>query len=174
MDAVSIIVTLRKYSSKVYHAYVTSPSYPEVVIESLDGWTALKSKMWDIGIYLGEKKEKSWEKSWERQGVFEEAVYKTIVANSSKFESYVKSTASKKTAAQVNKGLTVRQLLKLCQQEITKGNGDKEVLISTDDECNAFHTLWEGFVSEKKDVADFAKYSYFHDNNNPDDVVLLI
>ena len=170
MDVVSVIVTIRKYNSKEYHVFVTSTMYPEVEIVSMDGWTALKSKMWDIGIYLGEKKEKSWE----RQGVFEEAVYKTIVANSSKFESYVKSTASKKTAAQVNKGLTVRQLLKLCQQEITKGNGDKEVLISTDDECNAFHTLWEGFVSEKKDVADFAKYSYFHDNNNPDDVVLLI
>lgn len=40
------------------------------------------------------------------------------------------------------KGLTVRQLMAACRNEIAKGNGDRHILISSDDEGNSFHELW--------------------------------
>lgn len=38
--------------------------------------------------------------------------------------------------------ITVKQLLKACKEEIAKGNGDKHILISGDDEGNSFHELF--------------------------------
>ena len=71
----------------------------------------------------------------------------------------------------VNKGITVKQLEKACLEQIEKGNGDKIVLISRDDEGNGFHTLFFEFTDNPKDVASYAED--FHDNNNPEEVVLL-
>lgn len=45
-----------------------------------------------------------------------------------------------------NLGLTVNQLAHACRQQIGKGNGNKHVLISSDDEGNEFHTLFYGFT----------------------------
>ena len=38
--------------------------------------------------------------------------------------------------------ITVKQLLKACKEEVAKGNGDKHILISGDDEGNSFHELF--------------------------------
>ena len=44
-----------------------------------------------------------------------------------------------------NLGLTVKQLKTFCNEQIKKGNGNKHVLISCDDEGNGFHTLFYAF-----------------------------
>lgn len=41
--------------------------------------------------------------------------------------------------------LTVRELHKLCQEQIWKGNGGKHIIIPDDNEGNGFHGLFLGF-----------------------------
>ena len=39
----------------------------------------------------------------------------------------------------MNRPMTVKQLLKFCQDEIKAGHGDCSILLSDDDEDNSFH-----------------------------------
>lgn len=41
--------------------------------------------------------------------------------------------------------ITVQELLNLCINEVKKGNGDKAIVISDDNEGNGFHGLFFGF-----------------------------
>lgn len=50
---------------------------------------------------------------------------------------------------------TVRELLKECEKEIAKGNGDKIILISDDDEGNGFHYLDYDFTPDAHIVKDY-------------------
>jgi hypothetical protein len=50
----------------------------------------------------------------------------------------------------MNKPLTVNELLQLCKMEISKGNGDKSIMISQDDEGNGYHYLWFGFTTSEE------------------------
>ncbi|MBO7614816.1 MAG: hypothetical protein J6T15_03875 [Bacilli bacterium] len=45
------------------------------------------------------------------------------------------------------KPITVKQLYELCKLETQKGNGDKVIMISNDDEGNGYHYLWYDFSS---------------------------
>lgn len=45
--------------------------------------------------------------------------------------------------------ITVKQLLQACKEEVAKGNGDKYILISGDDEGNSFHELFYLFTHMK-------------------------
>lgn len=54
----------------------------------------------------------------------------------------------------MSKPLTVKQLLKLCQEEIAKGNGDCSIMISSDDEGNDYHYLWYAFTPAKDLLID--------------------
>lgn len=45
------------------------------------------------------------------------------------------------------KPITVKDLKKLCDEEIKKGNGNKVIMISSDDEGNNYHYLWYSFTS---------------------------
>jgi len=71
------------------------------------------------------------------------------------------------------KQLTVQDLKVECDTLIAKGLGDKKVLISQDDEINGYHALWWGFDSDLGSIKEAARYDLFHDNDNPEDVVLL-
>lgn len=42
--------------------------------------------------------------------------------------------------------LTVEELAKICNMELTKGNGTKKILISSDDEGNGYHELFFAFT----------------------------
>lgn len=44
------------------------------------------------------------------------------------------------------KPLTVKELLKLCQEEIKKGHGDCSIMLSDDDEGNGYHYCWYNFI----------------------------
>lgn len=45
--------------------------------------------------------------------------------------------------------VTVEELMLLCAEEVKKGNGKKEILISDDDEGNGFHHLFYSFQDDK-------------------------
>lgn len=45
----------------------------------------------------------------------------------------------------MSKPLTVKELLKLCQEEIKKGHGDCSIMLSDDDEGNGYHYCWYNF-----------------------------
>lgn len=72
-----------------------------------------------------------------------------------------------------NKIITVRELMKLCQGQILLGNGDKQILISSDDEGNSYHSLFYGFTSGENTIRKIKKFADFHDDNNPKDVIIL-
>lgn len=55
----------------------------------------------------------------------------------------------------VSKAITVKELKRLCEIEILKGNGDNAILISSDDECNSWHYLWSGFVTVEEHEKPF-------------------
>lgn len=44
------------------------------------------------------------------------------------------------------KALTIKDLKKACEEEIRKGNGNKTIMISSDDEGNSYHYLWYAFT----------------------------
>ena len=67
--------------------------------------------------------------------------------------------------------ITVKELMSACRKQIDKGNGDKVVLITSDDEGNAYHTLYCLFTDDKEEIESVS--TLFQDSNNPDDVVLL-
>lgn len=52
----------------------------------------------------------------------------------------------------MNKQLKVQDLYKLCEQEIKKGNSQRLIVISDDNEGNGFHGLFYGFteINEKE------------------------
>ena len=43
------------------------------------------------------------------------------------------------------KPITVSQLWSLCYDEMVKGNGNKVIMLSDDDEGNGYHYLWYAF-----------------------------
>lgn len=47
----------------------------------------------------------------------------------------------------MNDQLTIKQLYKLCVVEIQRGNADKKIAISDDNEGNGFHGLFFGFTN---------------------------
>ena len=67
--------------------------------------------------------------------------------------------------------ITVKELLSACRKQVDKGNGDKVVLITSDDEGNAYHTLFCMFTDDIEDIKGAS--GLFQDSNNPEDVVLL-
>lgn len=45
------------------------------------------------------------------------------------------------------KALTIKELYDECQKQIAKGNGNKTIMISSDDEGNSYHYLWYSFTT---------------------------
>ena len=73
--------------------------------------------------------------------------------------------------ANVNKGRTVKELFEACKLQIAKGNGDKYILISNDDEGNGFHTLFY-LITDNAETIGYALESE-HDSHTADEVVVL-
>ena len=69
------------------------------------------------------------------------------------------------------KGITVIQLAKMCEDMIKKGNGDKHILISDDDEGNGYHTLFFG-LNDNKETLEYA-VQIEHDSHSADEIVVL-
>ena len=71
------------------------------------------------------------------------------------------------------KGITVKELYDDLRQEILAGNGDKTILISSDDEGNSYHTLWYTIQSDIDEIRKIKEATWLHDDDNPEEVVLL-
>lgn len=65
--------------------------------------------------------------------------------------------------------LTVKDLYEECKNQIAKGNGDKLVLLSADDEGNFYHTLYYSFI----DALDEIEECTFDSTRSAEEVVLL-
>ena len=57
------------------------------------------------------------------------------------------------------KTLTIAQLMADCISEVKKGNGNKKILISDDDEGNGYHELFFGITSgdNMKEMGEYLK-----------------
>ncbi len=51
--------------------------------------------------------------------------------------------------------MTIKKLKKLCEEQIKKGNGDKIIMISDDDEGNGYHYLYYAFTPAKELLEDY-------------------
>ena len=67
--------------------------------------------------------------------------------------------------------IIVRELLKACQEQVSMGNGDKIVLLSSDDEGNEFHTCYYKFTYDPEVIESMK--DLFHDDNDPNEVIIL-
>lgn len=48
------------------------------------------------------------------------------------------------------KPMNIKALYDLCKKEIVRGNGNKTIMISDDDEGNGYHYLWYAFTNAKE------------------------
>ena len=48
------------------------------------------------------------------------------------------------------KPITVKDLMYECVKQVDKGNGNKVIMISSDDEGNSYHYLWYAFTTMKQ------------------------
>ena len=66
--------------------------------------------------------------------------------------------------------LTVKELLKYCQVEMQKGNGDKHIVVSNDNEGNGFHGLFYAFTDCTEEYQDSIYDSCY--SNEKDTIIL--
>lgn len=72
--------------------------------------------------------------------------------------------------------IKVKELRALCDEEIRKGNGNKTIMISNDDEGNGYHYLWYSFMDAKELLSDdFLDIEDMINNNiaTLDDTIIL-
>lgn len=70
--------------------------------------------------------------------------------------------------------LKVKELFKLCAKEIEKGNEDKVIMISNDDEGNGYHYLWYSFTpSEEMKIDDMFLMSVNENVASIEDTIVL-
>lgn len=55
------------------------------------------------------------------------------------------------------KALTIKDLYEECKKQMAKGNGNKVIMISNDDEGNGYHYLWYTF---SEDTEEFLENDY--------------
>jgi len=65
--------------------------------------------------------------------------------------------------------LTVKKLRELCDYEISKGNANKKIVISDDDEGNGFHGLFFSFT----EVGDFKETLELSGFDDTKDLIIL-
>lgn len=74
----------------------------------------------------------------------------------------------------MNKPLTVKELAKLCQDEIKKGHGDCSIMISDDDEGNGYHYLWYSFITASELDGAFELENSLDERIAPKDKTIIL
>ena len=71
--------------------------------------------------------------------------------------------------------MTIKELFYECKTEINRGNGDKEIWISRDDEGNGYHRLFYSFLINKKDLDEIKDMGLleYGDDVNTEEIVIL-
>lgn len=73
----------------------------------------------------------------------------------------------------MNSVLTIKDLYEIVKEEMRKGNSDKKIMISNDDEGNGYHYLFYGFTSGN-DMSDDDMFVMSVDDELPfDDIIVL-
>lgn len=52
------------------------------------------------------------------------------------------------------KPITVKELYMSCKEQVIKGNGDKIIMLSDDDEGNGYHYMWYLFSTLEEAMAE--------------------
>ena len=72
----------------------------------------------------------------------------------------------------MNNQVTINQLKMLCEKEIKKGNGNKMIVLSDDNEGNGYHGMFYGFTEiEKGEEQYFDIYDSVSENIN--EIIIL-
>ena len=80
----------------------------------------------------------------------------------------------------MNNQMKVKQLLKLCQEEVKKGNGDKFIVVADDNEGNGYHGMFFGFsdaIEMEADLKDFGDSLEYQISDScytkPEEIIIL-
>ena len=65
--------------------------------------------------------------------------------------------------------MTVKALMEICKEQIEKGNGDKMIVVSDDNEGNGYHGLFYGFTPAE----EFVDYVFDSRSTDPDKIIVL-
>lgn len=72
--------------------------------------------------------------------------------------------------------ITIKMLYEMAKQEIEKGNGDKLIVLSNDNEGNGYHGMFFGFTSKVNDIKECTENGtnvYDSHSDNPKEIVIL-
>jgi hypothetical protein len=70
--------------------------------------------------------------------------------------------------------MTIKELARFCVEQLGKGNGDKKIVISDDNEGNGYHGLFYGFTEiSKQEYASGAFPIYDSQEDDPDKIIIL-
>lgn len=67
--------------------------------------------------------------------------------------------------------LTIKELSKLCEEQVKEGNGDKYIIISDDVEGNGYHGLYFGFSPYDED--NYKGFVNDSNHNSKEDTIIL-
>lgn len=70
------------------------------------------------------------------------------------------------------KQLTINELLKFCQQQVKKGNGNKKIVISDDNEGNGYHGLFYAFTEIDEDEKEYYQI-YDSETDDINEIIVL-
>lgn len=68
--------------------------------------------------------------------------------------------------------LTINELLELCKQQVKKGNGDKKIVISDDNEGNSYHGLFYAFTEIEEEEKEYYQV-YDSETNDIKKIIIL-
>lgn len=70
------------------------------------------------------------------------------------------------------KQLTINELLELCKKQVKKGNGDKKIVISDDNEGNGYHGLFYAFTEIEEEEKEYYQV-YDSETNDINKIIVL-
>ena len=70
------------------------------------------------------------------------------------------------------KQLTINELLELCKQQVKKGNGNKQIVISDDNEGNGYHGLFYAFTEIEEEEKEYYQV-YDSETNDIKKIIIL-
>lgn len=70
----------------------------------------------------------------------------------------------------MNNQITVKDLLRFCKQAIKDGHGDKNIVLSDDNEGNGYHGMFYGFTEVDENFSDDIYDSL---TNSSNDTIIL-
>lgn len=69
--------------------------------------------------------------------------------------------------------LTIKDLKRFVDKQMEKGNEDKFIVISDDNEGNGYHGLFYGFTDDVEDIKMLGDMIYDSVEDNPNKIVIL-